>query len=245
MTGVASAESRIFENAEELAQDVAQWLCARAEASHRDFAVCLSGGSTPQRLYEQLATPAIASRFPWSRAHWFWGDERFVPHEHPDSNYRMAHDAFLSRVPASEDNIHSVPTEGLSPEQAAVAYETTLKRFYGADGLALDRPLFDVTLLGIGEDGHTASLFPRQPALQETQRWAVAVIGAKAEPRITLTYPVLDSSRHVAFLATGKGKRAVVARAQAGDETIPAAAVRSVGCLHWFIDRAAAPAGGN
>jgi hypothetical protein len=99
------------------------------------------------------------------------------------------------------------PTEGLSPEQAASAYETTLKRFYGADTLAPDRPLFDVTLLGIGEDGHTASLFPGQPALQETRRWAVAVIGAKAEARITLTYPALDSSRDVAFLVTGQEKR--------------------------------------
>jgi 6-phosphogluconolactonase len=245
MTGSASTESRIFESAEALAQNMAQWLCSLAQASHGDFAVCLSGGSTPRRLYEQLATPAIALRFPWRRAHWFWGDERFVPHDHPDSNYRMARDAFLSRVPAPEGNIHAVPAEGLSPQQAALAYEATLKRFYGADRLAPDRPLFDVTLLGIGEDGHTASLFPGQPALQERRRWAIAVIGAKPEPRITLTYPTLGSSRDVVFLATGAGKRDVVARGQAGDGTIPATAVRPVGCLHWFIDRAAAPAGGN
>ena len=162
-----------------------------------------------------LADAGIASRFPWSRVHWFWGDERFVPHGHPDSNYRMARDALLSRVPVPDDNVHAIPTEGLSPEQAAAAYETTLKRFYGADMLAPDRPLFDVTLLGIGEDGHTASLFPGQPALQEMRRWAVAVIGAKSEPRITLTYPALDSSRDVAFLATGEGK-AGRRRARAG-----------------------------
>ena len=190
-----------------MAQDVAQWLCSLAQASDREFSVCLSGGSTPRRLYEQLATPAFASRFPWRRAHWFWGDERFVAHDHPDSNFRMARDAFLSRVPAPDGNVHAIPTEGLSPEQAAAAYETTLKRFYGADTLAPDRPLFDVTLLGIGEDGHTASLFPGQPALQERRRWVIAVIGAKSEPRITLTYPALDSSRDVAFLATGEEKR--------------------------------------
>ena len=143
------------------------------------------------------------------------------------------------------DNIHAVPTEGLSPDQAASAYETTLKQFYGADKLAPDRPLFDVTLLGIGEDGHTASLFPGQPTLQETRRWAVAVIGAKAEARITLTYPVLDSSREVAFLVTGKEKRGVVARAQAGDRMLPAAVVHPIGRLHWFTDRAAAPAGAD
>ena len=245
MTGAASTESRTFASAETLAHDVAEWLCSLAQASERVFAVCLSGGSTPRRLYERLADPPFVSRFPWNRTHWFWGDERFVPHDDRDSNYRMARDAFLSRVPVPDDNIHAVPTEGLSPEQAAIAYEGMLKRFYGAETLAPDRPLFDVTLLGIGEDGHTASLFPGQPALQETRRWAVAVIGAKAEARITLTYPVLDSSRDVAFVVTGPEKRQVVARAQAGDRTIPAAAVRPVGRLHWFTDRTAALAGAD
>jgi 6-phosphogluconolactonase len=243
MTVAATTENRIFESAEALAQNVAEWLCALSQASARDFSVCLSGGSTPRRLYERLATPTIASRFPWPRVHWFWGDERFVPHDDPDSNYRMAREAFLSGVPIPSDHIYAIPTAGLSPEQAAAAYETTLKRSYGADRLAPNRPLFDVTLLGIGEDGHTASLFPGQPALQEARRWSVAVVGAKSEPRITLTYPALDSSRHVAFLATGEGKRDVIARAQAGDRTIPAAMVRPVGRLHWFTDRAAAPGG--
>jgi 6-phosphogluconolactonase len=245
MTVAASTQGRTFESAETLAQGVAEWLYALAQASDRDFAVCLSGGSTPRRLYERLATSAIASRFPWSRSHWFWGDERFVPPDHPDSNFRMALAAFLSRVPIPDGNIHAIPTEGLSPEQAAAAYETTLKRYHGANTLSPDRPLFNVTLLGIGEDGHTASLFPGQPALQEKRRWAVAVIGAKSEPRITLTYPALDSSREVAFLATGHEKRGAVTRARADDCTIPAAMVRPVGRLHWFTDRAAAPEGVN
>jgi 6-phosphogluconolactonase len=241
MTGAAVTEGRTFASAETLANDVAEWLCGLAQASDRVFAVCLSSGSTPRRLFERLADPPFASRFPWNRTHWFWGDERFVPHDHRDSNFRMARDAFLSRVVVPADNIHAVPTEGLSPDQAAIAYETTLKRFYGADTLAPDRPLFDVTLLGIGEDGHTASLFPGQPALQETRRWAVAVMGAKAEARITLTYPALDSSRDVAFVVTGQEKRGVVARAQAGDRMIPAGVIRPVGRLHWLTDRAAAP----
>jgi len=240
MTDAALSENHVFENAEALARNVAEWLCRLAQASERTFAVSLSGGSTPRRLYECLAGPAIASRFPWNRAHWFWGDERFVPHDHPDSNFRMAREAFLARVPVPHGNIHAVPTEGLSPDQAAAAYETTLKRFYGADTLTPDRPLFDVTLLGIGEDGHTASLFPGQPALRETGRWAVAVIGAKAEARITLTYPALDSSRDLAFVVTGREKREVVARAQAGDRTIPAGVIRPIGRRHWFTDRAAA-----
>ena len=238
---VATTESRIFESAEALAIEVADWLCGLARTKDGTFAVCLSGGSTPQRLYERLAAPEVASRFPWNRAHWFWGDERFVPHDQPDSNFRMARDAFLSRVPVPAGNIHAVPTEGISPEEAAVAYEVTLKSFYGADRLSPKRPLFDVTLLGIGDDGHTASLFPGQQALQEMARWAVAVIGVKSEARITLTYPVLDSSVDLAFVATGREKRQVVARARAGDRTLPSGAVRPIGRLHWFTDRLATP----
>jgi 6-phosphogluconolactonase len=239
MTGTALNETRVFESAEALAQGSAEWLCALAQASSREFAVCLSGGSTPKRLYETLATPAIASRFPWPRVHWFWGDERFVPHDDPESNYRMVREALLSRVPIPAENIHPVPTEGLSPEQAAADYEATLKRYYGADKLTPSRSLFDVNLLGVGEDGHTASLFPGQPALQETQRWVVAVIGAKSNARITLTYPALDSSRDLVFLVTGNAKRDILARVRAGDRSLPAAMVRPLGGLHWFGDRAA------
>jgi 6-phosphogluconolactonase len=235
--------NRTFGDAELLARHVAEWLSALAGASTGRFSICLSGGSTPKRLYRHFADPQFATRFPWGRAHWFWGDERFVPHDHPDSNYRMAVEAFLSRVPVPPANIHAIPTEGLTPEQSAATYETTLKQFYSSDVMVSERALFDVTLLGIGDDGHTASLFPGQPALQETRRWAVAVIGVKAEPRITLTYPALDSSRDVAFLATGAGKRGMVARAQSGDRSLPAATVRPIGRLHWFTDRAAAPTG--
>jgi 6-phosphogluconolactonase len=243
MMDAALAENHTFENAEALARGVAEWLCDLAQASDRTFAVCLSGGSTARRLYELIATPEFASRFPWSRAHWFWGDERFVPHNSRDSNYGMARDAFLSRVPVPAGNVHAIPTEGLSPEQAATAYEATLKRFYGADTLAPGRPLFDVTLLGIGQDGHTASLFPGQPALQEKRRLVVPVIGAKSEPRITLTYPALDSSRDLAFVVTGEGKQDAVKRTQNGDRTTPAAFVRPIGRLHWFTDGAAATKG--
>jgi 6-phosphogluconolactonase len=237
MTKIAAAEVRVFEDAEALARNAAEWLGALALASDRRFAICCSGGSTPKRLYEVLAEPA--RRFPWERVHWFWGDERFVPHDHPDSNYRMVWEALLSRVAVPPGNIHAVPTAGLAPEEAAAAYEKTLKAFYGADTLTPARPLFDVTLLGIGEDGHTASLFPGHSALEEKEHWALAVIGAKAEARITLTYPVLDSSRDAVFLVTGAGKREPVARARSGDRTLPAARIRPVGRLHWFTDRAA------
>jgi 6-phosphogluconolactonase len=241
MSEAVLSGNRTFDSPEALACEVADWLCALARASSGSFAVCLSGGSTPKPLYRRLADPAVARRFPWERAHWFWGDERFVPQDHPDSNYRMARDTLLSHVPAPAENIHPIPTEGLSPAQSAAAYEATLKRYYRADVLAPDRPLFNVSLLGIGTNGHTASLFPGHPALHETQRWVVPVMGAASEPRITLTFPVLDSSRDLVFLAMGDAKRDVIARAQAGDPEIPAAKVHPVGRLHWFIDRAATP----
>ena len=113
MTDTALAGNRLFDDAETLAHGVAEWLCGLAQASNRAFAISLSGGSTPRRLYECLAAPPIAARFPWSNVHWFWGDERFVPHDHPDSNYLMARDALLSRVPVPKDNIHAVSDRGL------------------------------------------------------------------------------------------------------------------------------------
>ena len=154
--------------------------------------------------------------------HWFWGDERFVPHDDPDSNYRMAYDALLSRVPVSPDNIHAIPTEGLSPEQAAAAYETTLKRFYGAETIETTKPLFDVTLLGIGEDGHTASLFPGYNRRWKSDDGRSRSFWSKIHPRITLTYP-RPQHRDVAFLVTGEGKRTVFARARAAIGRFPRA----------------------
>jgi 6-phosphogluconolactonase len=242
MTVAHTTEFRTFETAEALAQGVAEWLCTLARAHERPFALCLSGGSTPKRLYETLATPAVASRFPWARTHLFWGDERFVPHNDPQSNYGMVRDAMLSRVPLPAANIHAVPTEGLSPEHAAAAYEATLKQFYRGDALRPDRPLFDVTLLGIGEDGHTASLFPREPALKESKRWVAPIDSAKYGRRITLTYPALDSSGDLAFLVAGQAKQSIVARVRSGDMSLPATAVEPIGHLHWFMDRLAAGA---
>jgi 6-phosphogluconolactonase len=229
-----------FDDPEALARGAAEWLCALARASAGDFAMCLSGGSTPRRLYQALAETGTAARFPWDRVHWFWGDERFVPHGHPQSNYRMACDALLSRVPVPAAKIHPIPTEGVSPQQAAAAYEATLQRFYGAQNIAAERPLFGVTLLGIGPDGHTASLFPGHPALEMHDRWVVAVAGAGSVPRISLTYPALDSSRDLAFLVAGAEKRDILRRVQAGERALPAARIRPAGRLHWWIDRAAA-----
>ncbi len=223
-----------------VARRTADWVLERALATPGRFAWCLSGGSTPKATYMLLAQEPYRNRFPWDRTHVFFGDERFVPPDHPDSNYRMAREAMLSHVPLPGAQVHPWQTDG-DPEHAALHYADTLKRFYGADALDPARPLFDVMLLGLGEDGHTASLFPGVAALGERTAWTAAVIGAKPEPRLTLTYPVLDSCRAVAFLAAGAGKRDILARALAGDTALPAVGVHPVGELHWFTDKAAAP----
>jgi 6-phosphogluconolactonase len=241
MTRRSDATIEICPDAEGLAQWVADWLVGLVARSGDRVTVALSGGSTPRRLYELLAAPPRRDRIPWERIHWFWGDERFVPPDHPDSNYRMVTEAMLSLVPVPARNIHPVPTLGLDSDEAALGYERTLQEFRGGDRLEAAHPLFDVTLLGLGSDGHTASLFPGTAALEERRRWVVAVVGAKPEPRISLTYPALDSSRNAAFIVAGESKRAAVARVLAGDQALPAARVRPVGRLWFFLDRAAAP----
>jgi 6-phosphogluconolactonase len=233
-------EWRILETAEAVAEHAAEWLCMLACACEREFAICLSGGSTPRRLYQHLAGDRIASRFPWNSGDWFWGDERFVPHDHPDSNYRMIYDALFARVPAPKERIHAIPTEGVTPDQAAAGYQTMLQRYYGVERLDANRPLFDVTLLGIGENGHIASLFPGSAALREKHRWVLAVVGETPETRITLTYPTLESSHNVVFLVVGANKKEILARIRAGDKDIPAAKIRPVGNLFWFVDKDAA-----
>ncbi|QEX16221.1 6-phosphogluconolactonase [Hypericibacter terrae] len=240
MTGISDAKLEVLPDPDALARRVAAWLLAAATAKQDRFAVALSGGSTPRRLYEHLADTACRDSFPWSRAHWFWGDERFVPADDAKSNYRMVREALLSRAPIPAGNIHPMPTTPSSPEAAASAYERELKSFYGADRLDSAQPLFDVTLLGLGLDGHTASLFPGTPALGVRDRWVAAVVGAEPEARITLTYPALESSRRVAFLISGSEKREILTRLRRGDESLPAARLRPVGSLWFFADAAAA-----
>jgi 6-phosphogluconolactonase len=145
----------------------------------------------------------------------------------------------LSRAPIPAANIHPVQTEGLTPDAAASDYERELKSFYGAERLGRARPLFDVILLGLGPDGHTASLFPGTAVLEERERWVASVVGPKPT-RITLTYPALESSRHVAFLVAGKEKREIFSRFQRGEHTLPAARLCPIGTLHLFADAAAA-----
>jgi 6-phosphogluconolactonase len=151
----------------------------------------------------------------------------------------MVREALLSRAPIPAINIHPIPTEGVSPKAAASAYERELKSFYGAERLDAARPLFDVTLLGLGPDGHTASLFPGTAVLAERDRWVAAVVGVQSETRITLTYPALESSRRAAFLVVGKEKRAIFGRLRRGDDNLPAARLHPTGTLYLFGDAVA------
>lgn len=241
MTASTKPIVEVLPDAEALAEHAARWLLELACAKTGLFAVSLSGGSTPKRLYQLLASPPLKDRFPWARTHWFWGDERFVPHDDPASNFRMTREAMLERAPIPAANIHPMPTEHMSVAHAADAYEQELKDFYGRDTFDPERPLFDVELLGLGTNGHTASLFPGMSVLKETSRWVGSMTDKEAGTRLTLTYPALQSAREVAFLVAGKDKRPVLAEILSGNSDLPAAHVRPQGTLRFLMDRAAAP----
>jgi 6-phosphogluconolactonase len=226
----------ILESPAQTAERAAKWIVARIAATTGTFRIALSGGSTPKLLYRRLAT--FDARIAWEKLEVYWGDERFVPHDDPRSNYRMAREAMLDAVPVDPAKVHPIPTDG-DPQSAARRYEHLLKQAYGADRLG-PRPLFDLVLLGLGEDGHTASLFPGSPLLNEAERWVAAAIADAAEPRITLTFPPLESSRAILFLVTGEEKARAVQRVLAGDRTMPAARLAARGEAIWFLDSAAA-----
>jgi len=235
------AKLEVVHDAAALAARVAAWIFELALATQGRFAICLAGGSTPRALYEILAGAPYLQHFPWQRTHLFWGDERFVPPDDKQSNYRMVREALLRAVDIPSGNIHAVPTQPNTPDETCAEYQRTLQDYYGASSLDPKRPMFDVTLLGLGPDGHTASLFPGTAALNERAAWVTTSLGPQASPRITLTYPTLESSRHVAFLVEGHGKQDILARVRAGDAALPASHVRPVGELHIFADTAAGP----
>jgi 6-phosphogluconolactonase len=198
--------------------------------------IALSGGSTPKPIYEAIAGHDL----PWDKLHIFWGDERYVAPEHPDSNQRMAREAWLDRVPFPPENLHPIPTAGQDPETDAQAYDQHLQTFFGLESGQF--PQFDIMLLGMGDDGHTASLFPQTEALEVCDR-SVTVGNKDGEPRITLTVPVLNLSRTIIFAVAGENKRAALAQvfAREGDEaTYPSRLIQPVdGEIYWLLDAAA------
>jgi 6-phosphogluconolactonase len=225
-----------------LANAAAERVLARIAANGERVAICLTGGSSPKQLYQLLATDPYRSRIPWQRVHWFIGDERLVAPNDPLNNMSMARNLFLDRF-APAANIHPIPTDTADPGEAALRYENELQSFYGADVLDSSRPLFDVVLMGVGPDGHTASLFPGYPAIEETQRWVVGVPKANVEPfvpRVTLTLPTLGSCREMLFEVAGSDKRAILTRVLES-ENLPAGRARSTGETIWLVDQVALP----
>jgi len=241
----ASVDLRRLTTPQDLFQAAAEEvlrIATDAVAKRGRFAMALSGGSTPKNLYTLIAANASAA-LPWAQMFFFWGDERHVPPDDPDSNYRMAKEALLSKVPIPPGNIFPIPAENQDAVAAADAYEQTMRKFFASP--PGEFPRFDLILLGMGPDGHTASLFPETAALQEKSRLVVANWVEKLKTsRITLTLPVLNAARCVAFLVSGADKAAVlheVLEGSAPAEKYPSKLVQPTnGKLIWFLDRAAA-----
>lgn len=239
-------EIAICRNVEEMNLRAAELFIQLADqaASSRDrFAVALSGGSTPRALYILLASPQFRSRVPWPKVHIFWGDERCVPPDHPESNYRMAREALLDAVPIPSQNIHRMPGEYEDHARAAAEYERALKTFFKVPEDAW--PRFDLILLGMGDDGHTASLFPETPGFAERERWVADNYVAKlGTHRLTLTAPVINHAANVVFLISGKAKAPVLKEVLEGEyqpHRLPSQLVRPEGGkLLFILDQAAA-----
>ncbi len=212
-----------------------------AVAARGRFSVALSGGHTPMKLHVLWAhAERLGLRTPWDRIHLFWGDERYVPHDDPLSNYRMARETLIDLVPIPAANVHPMLADYPQPEKAAESYESEMRKFFGSA-----TPAFDLQLMGMGPEGHTASLFPGSPALEETKRWVVAVEAPATPPqRLTLTPIVLNSGRNTFFLVSGADKREIMAAIRkepdSGLSQYPAARIHPAGRVLWFLDEVAA-----
>jgi 6-phosphogluconolactonase len=241
---VSNSAVVIGQDADDLArQAAAQFVsvAANAAAVSGRFTVALSGGSTPRTLYSLLASPAFKDQIDWRHIHFFWGDERCVPPDHAESNYRMVRETLLSKIEIPPHNVHRMAGEK-DPDTAAAEYEQQLRNFFQTGDPA---PGFDLILLGLGEDGHTASLFPGSAALKETTRWvATAYVERLHAHRLTLTLPVINAAAQVSFLVAGESKSAILNALLGKDSNptrYPAGLVRPVtGELTWFVTQDAA-----
>lgn len=194
--------------------------------------IALSGGSTPKSLYEIMASQDL----PWEKLHIFWGDERFVAPDHPDSNYKMTRLAWLDHIPIPKKNIHLIPTVNIDPEESANQYEQEIKDLFQIQGTEI--PQMDLILLGMGDDGHTASLFPHTPALQVSDR-LITVGNKDGNPRITFTVPLINQARCIIFIVAGANKRLALAEvfAPVGDSmAYPSRLIQPQGELYWLLD---------
>jgi len=228
----------VFDTSEQLALAAAERFVQYAVESQEmmdRFSVALAGGKTPKRVYELLATAQFKSRVKWSGVHFFFGDERCVPPNHPESNYAMVYEALFSKVEIPAQNVHRMIGEGDTSDNA-LAYEIQLKAFFAGR----DWPRFDLVLLGIGKDGHTASLFPGSDAIKETSRWVVTTEDKQSgHQRLTLTLPAINHAARIAFLATGTEKAATLSELLAGQSVshrLPASLIHPVdGTIEWLI----------
>ena len=243
LTQAREPELKVFDDPDGVARAAAGRFAglARESVGARGlFTVALAGGSTPRRVYELLASEEFRGQVEWPGVHFFFGDERAVPADHPDSNFRMANEALLSRVPVPERNVHRI--EGLGDAAAnASEYESELRGLFGD----AEWPRLDLVLLGMGDDGHTASLFPDTAATGERRVWVVANwVGKLGAWRVTLTAPAINAARHVLFLVNGAGKAARLREVLKGERDpsrLPSQLIRPHdGTLEWFVDRAAA-----
>jgi len=203
------------------------------------YTLVLSGGSTPKLLYQILAQEPYRSSIPWEKIHFFWGDERYVPFDDDRNNAKMAYEELLDKVPVVKENIHVMDT-GLSPEASAQQYEQVLNSYFGTEG-----ETFDLVLLGMGDDGHTLSLFPGKPIIHEKDKAVSSFyLDAQSMYRITLTAPVVNRAAKVVFMAAGKNKAQVLKQVLQGEKNLdlyPSQIIQPVtGELHWFVDQDAA-----
>ena len=231
MSGIAG-QIEVVKDAGTLAARACEIIAELVRAARYPFRILLSGGSTPQATYKLLAQQDLD----WDCTELFFGDERFVPPGHPDSNYRMVRESLLATGKVNPRKLFAIPTDG-TPESAAARYDDALRQQYGAGTLEPGVPLFHLTLLGLGDDGHTASLLPGQPVLEERERWVAAVPQGRSEPRITVTYPALESSALILFLVSGGAKRDALAQARGGAG--PAGGIKPQGEVLWLVDKAA------
>ncbi|UYQ91913.1 6-phosphogluconolactonase [Chitinophaga horti] len=237
-------ELHIAKDATQLSENLAAWTCNYILETLQEkelFTFVLSGGSTPKLLYNLLAKEPYAQMIPWNRLHFFWGDERAVPYSDDRNNARMACETLLDKVGVPPENIHVMRTD-IEPQAAALEYELLLQEFFKRNART-----FDLVLLGMGDDGHTLSLFPGTEVVHEQKAWTKAFfLPAQDMYRITLTAPVVNNAAAIVFLATGNGKALTLQAVIEGEykpDTYPSQVIRPVnGELHWFIDEAAAGA---
>jgi 6-phosphogluconolactonase len=238
-------EVHTFDTLRDASRAVAERIAETARvaiAERGRFSIALSGGKTPELLYGFMADE-YASKMEWTSVYLFWGDERFVPQDHPDNNFRMAHQAWISKVRIPTQNVYRIHTEEMTPEKAAESYEEILADFF-KDSEEMSSSTFDVILLGIGVDGHTASLYPGNAVLSEKNRWVVPVDAPPSifpKKRITLTLPLINRSRDVIFLALGEEKKSVIhailKEPEKAKKIYPAARIKPRERLLWYVDK--------